>query len=120
MIDGAAPSPRLAGSESQKLGKYIRVNISCLDEGCVANASGTVRVPKIGATRAKLYKITKVTGVVPKGGTATVNPKLSNAARKAIKRALRRGRRITAKLEITVTDASGNARMLKRQVKLKL
>jgi len=41
-------------------------------------------------------------------------------ARTAIRRALRRGRRITTSLKITVSDAAGNTRTLGRQVKLKL
>jgi hypothetical protein len=45
---------------------------------------------------------------------------LPSAAQAAIKRALRRGLRITVKLEITTADAAGNSTTLARQVKLKL
>jgi hypothetical protein len=54
------------------------------------------------------------------GGTATLRPALSDAARKAITRALHAGRRITVNLTITVEDAAGNARNVTWQVRLRL
>ena len=72
------------------------------------------------APAAKLYKLKKATAVIVKGGRVTVRPKLPAAARKAIKRSLRRGRRITVRLRVIVADAAGNKRTLARQVRLRL
>jgi uncharacterized protein GlcG (DUF336 family) len=50
----------------------------------------------------------------------TLRLKLSEPARRAIKRALHTGHRVTANFTITVADAAGNTRRLACQVKLKL
>jgi hypothetical protein len=86
----------------------------------MATVSGTVRVPRIGAAKSKRYKLTKVSGTITKGGRITFKPKLSSAARKAIKQALRRGRRITVDLKVTVADRIGNTTTLARKIRLRL
>jgi subtilisin family serine protease len=120
VIDGTAPAAALSGSKTQTLGRNVRVRVSCPDEACVVTAGGTVRVPTIGAMNAKAYKLKKTATAVTKGGKAMLAATLPSAAQAAIKRALRRGLRITVKLEITTADAAGNSTTLARQVKLKL
>jgi uncharacterized protein YkwD len=119
-VDRTAPQAILFGSRSQKLGKTVRVRVSCPSEACTANVGGTVGVPKLGAARSRLYKLENVTASIAKAGRAGLSPALSSPARRAIRRALRRGRRITVSLKITVSDAARNTRTLKRQIKLRL
>ena len=118
--DSTAPVTTLSASRSQTLGKTARVRVSCPDEACLARASGTVRVPKVGRTRAKRYKLRTVKADIAKAEGAELRPALSNAARRAIRRALRRGRPVIIRLRITVADVTGNTRTLTRQVKLRL
>ena len=95
------------------------MDIACPRETCVAKVSGTVRVPKSGAAQARRFKLKGVTAKITKGATATLRPKLSRTAQIAIRRALGRGRRITVRLTLTVSDATENRRTLTRDVKLK-
>ena len=119
MIDDTAPAAALSASRSQKVGKTLRVSVSCPNEACRADAGGTVRVPKIGAASARLFKLAKVTTAIAPGERGSLRPRLSYAARVAIGRALRRGRRVTASLKITLADAAGNKKTLARQVRLR-
>ena len=119
MIDDTAPAAALSASRSQKVGKTLRVSVSCPNEACRADAGGTVRVPKIGAASARLFKLAKVTTAIAPGERGSLRPRLSYAARVAIGRALRRGRRVTASLKVTLADAAGNKKTLVRQVRLR-
>ncbi len=118
-VDGTPPAATLIGSTRQKLGKSVRVDVACPRETCVAKVGGTVRVPRIGAAKARLFELTGVTTKLSKGARTTLRPKLSRTAQTAIRRALGRGRRITVKLTIAVRDASENTRTLTRYVTLK-
>lgn len=120
VVDVTAPAATLAGSRLQRLLASVRVTVSCAREACRVKASGSVRVPRTGRARPRLFKLTNVTATLSKAGRATLKPRLSLVARTAIRRALRRGRRITVSLKITVSDAAGNTRTLARQVRLKL
>jgi len=84
----------------------------------LATANGTVRVPS--PAKAIVYTLKKQARPIAKGATATLRQKLSAPTRRAIRRALRRGRPVTVKVRITVADAAENVRTLKRQVELRL
>jgi len=118
-LDTTPPAARLGGSTSQKLGARVSVSVFCPDEACLVTAGGSVRVPRVGAVKAKLYKLGKVSGVIARGATSALRPQLSSAARRAIRRALAHHHRITVKLEIVVADAAQNTMTLTRQVKLR-
>jgi hypothetical protein len=76
-----------------------------------------VSVP--GASR--IYKLTGVRNrFIARGTRATLKIKLSKAARAAIKRALRRNRKVKATLRLTVRDVAGNRAVKTRRVRLKL
>jgi hypothetical protein len=117
--DTLAPAGVLGGSRSQRLGETIVVSVACPDEPCRATAGGTVRVSGNGTARARTYRLRKVTRAIAGGATAKLNPKLSKAARRAIGRALRHGKRAVATIEVSIVDASGNRRTLKRLVRLR-
>jgi hypothetical protein len=107
------------GRTSQKVGATAVVTISCPEETCSATATGTVRVPRLGRTRAKTYRLKARTTRIAKATKVTVRLKLSDRARVAITRALRAGKRIVLKLGVSVADRTGNVRRLTRQVTLK-
>ncbi len=119
-IDRLAPRALLSGSRSQQLGRTIAVTIACPDEACLTAATGAVRVPRVGRTRARTLSLTARRAAIAQGGRLTVRLRLSQAARRAIRRALRAGRRVAVTLEVEASDRAGNVRTLTRRVTLRL
>jgi beta-glucanase (GH16 family) len=119
-VDTAAPSARLLGSASQRVGPSVGVTISCPDESCRATAGGTVRVPQRGGRSATSYAPRAVTTAIAGGARATVRLRLHTRARAAIRRALRAGRRVALRVRVDVADGAGNSRPLTRRVALRL
>ncbi|MBW3653257.1 MAG: hypothetical protein KY433_06620 [Actinobacteria bacterium] len=70
--------------------------------------------------KARTYRLKAVTTAIAKGAKATVKVKLGGSARARIRRALRAGRPISVQLSVRVADSAGNARTLKRQIRLRL
>ena len=117
-IDTKAPAAALTGS-AQNLARTIVVSISCIDENCTATTVASVRVPRIGASKAKTYSLKAVRTQVPKGRKVTIKLMLSVSARTAIRRALRARKKVVVSVRLTVVDAADNKRMVRRQVQLK-
>jgi hypothetical protein len=117
--DVTPPLARLTG-RTQKLGRTVAVGIRCIDEPCVATASGTVRVPATGRTRARSHRLRAVTAAVATDAPATARLSLAASARSAIRRALTRGRGIVVMVHVEVADRAGNTRRLARQIALRL
>jgi hypothetical protein len=84
-------------------------------EAGTITANGTVSVP--GSS--KVYRLSTVTADAAAGKPVKLWLKLSKAARKSVKKALRRHRRVVAKLTLTARDLAGNAAAQKRTVKLR-
>jgi hypothetical protein len=116
--DVTAPTVKLSGRRSQKLGATVRTTVWCPDEACVATAGGTVRVARVGAARARTYTLKSVTTSIPKDTKAKVILELSSRTRAAIRRALRSGQRITIKLRFRCIDVAGNETSRTRDVRL--
>ena len=79
-----------------------------------------MRLPKIGVTRAKKYKLLTARRSIRQGAQERLVLRVSTATGRAIRRALRARKRVIVNLRITVADAAGNKRTLTRQVRLKL
>ncbi len=94
----------------------MAVGVSCLDEPCTARATGAVNVP--GAAR--LFRLRRASAQIGQGGKATLRLKVSRKALGAIRRALRGGRRVKARINVTTSDAAGNRTTSKRVVRLRL
>ena len=78
-----------------------------------------VKVAKVGKTKAKTFRLKAKTVQVAKGGKKKVALRLSAKARKAIKRALRRRKKASAKFTVKVSDTAGNSKSLTRTVRFK-
>ena len=117
--DVTAPAAKLSGSRSQKLVPTVWVRVLCPDETCRITARATVRVPQVGAARAKAYMLRTVTQTIVRGSTANIRLKLPSAARRAIARALKARQPVSARMKITIADTSGNNKTLTRQIKLR-
>ncbi|MEA2148295.1 MAG: trimeric autotransporter adhesin, partial [Solirubrobacteraceae bacterium] len=121
VVDRTAPSARLSGSRSQRLGRAVSVTTACSDEPCRATATATVRVPRVGRARARAraYRSGASRATIARGTQATLRLRLSSTNRATMRRALRAGRRVVADLRVRVADAAGNARVLTRRVALR-
>lgn len=97
--------------------KAITVTVTCGQEACTATASGTINVP--GASAAKRFKLKKVTRSLAAGQTAKLKLKLGKKVRGAAKRALRRGKRVTAEIKVTAKDSAGNSATKNLNVRIK-
>jgi hypothetical protein len=114
--DTTAPAARLAGAANQKLGKTVSVTVTCgRAEDCLVAATGGLTVP--GAAR--VYPLAPARASVPRGTKATLRLKIPRKGRTAATRALRRGKRVRANVGVTVADASGNTRALKRTIRIR-
>jgi hypothetical protein len=100
-------------ASSQKL-KKLAVR-AALDEPGTISVTGTVSVPNAS----KVYKLKAVTVNVFVGATMTIRVKLPKKALKAARRALRRGKKVKAKLTVTARDRVGNQKAERRSVNLK-
>ena len=102
----------VTASSSQKVDKLsITLNPG---ETVKVKLSGTVSVP--GGSKVYRFKtIDKGLGA----GKTKLSPKLPNKARKAVKKALQRKKRLKAKLTLVVTDNAGNSTKSNYTVRLK-
>ena len=119
-VDVTPPAVSLSARTPQRLAGSVSIRVSCTSEPCRASAAGSVRVPRIGAARTRLFRLARASAAIAQGRTVTLRPKLSRAARTAIRRALRRGRRIVVTLNVSAVDAAANRRTLTRRVRLRL
>jgi hypothetical protein len=129
-VDTTAPPPSGGGGtpdksitatvsakKSQKLKSSITVDVSCPQEACTASASGTLTVPKVSAS--KRYNLKQVSKSLKAGEKGTLKLKLSKSVRNKAKRALRKHKKVSAKISVTATDAAGNKSSQTLKVKLK-
>jgi len=108
-----APVASLSAASTQRVAKlFVRASMS--EAGTLA-ASGTVSVP--GA--AKVYKLRRASRSVTANQQVKLRLKLSARALRAAKRALRRGRRIRAKVSVTATDMTGHDTIRRQTIRLK-
>lgn len=115
--DTTAPALRLGGAASQKVLRQrgMLVVARCGAEACTATAKGSVAVP--GAAR--VFKFTPVTEQISTGGKATLKLRLKRKALRAIRRALKAGEKLRAKVTVTAKDAAGNVTTTRRTIRLK-
>ena len=107
--DGVAPRLALSARRRQRLAKLsLRVRSN---EAAKLTVTGTVAVP--GSARTLRFKTLR--RQLKAGVRATLKPKLSRAGVAAAMRALRRGRKLTAKFRLSAVDAAHNKRAPKRE-----
>ena len=114
--DVTAPALKLTGSRSQKVlrRRGVVVYASC-DSPCTLRASA--RVSRAGASRSL-----KMRSIVRKAGTGKqvrLRLRLSKKTLRTVRRSLRRGVKLKAKVTVVATDAAGNSRESSRRVRLK-
>ena len=115
-VDSQPPAVRLGGRRTQKAGKTISVIVRATSENLRATASGKVWVR--GWKTA--YKLKGVKNrLIARGHRATLKLKVSKKGLRAIKRALRKHKKVSAKLKLSLRDAAGNTTVKRRTIKLR-
>lgn len=112
--DVTAPVASVSGKASQKVANGIEVAVQSNEPGS-ASASGTISVP--GAS--KTVKLKSAAANLIAGQKTKLRLKLSKKNLKSVRRALRSGRRLKAKVAIVIKDVAGNASKATRTIKLK-
>ncbi len=126
--DLVAPLVTLGGKLSQSIKPgYVSVIVQT-DEAAALSATGSVSRPALRATsrasaaaraeKSKRYGLRSSKGVAKARQKVTLRLRLTSKAIKAVKQGLKRGRRSTARVSILATDASGNKRTVKRQIRI--
>jgi len=117
----------LGGKLAQSVGQgFVSVNVRT-DEAATVAASGTVARPALGSTsraagnggsKAKTYRLASIKAKAKAGTKVTLKLPLGKKTIKAVKQGLRSGRRSTARVTIVASDAAGNKRTVKRQIRI--
>ncbi|MEY2514316.1 MAG: hypothetical protein QOJ89_1674, partial [bacterium] len=120
--DRRAPAATLSARAAQRLRPTIAIGLTCPQEACVAKVTATVRIAGGGATPAVTRALRRVTRSLARGSKMRLELRLPSALRTTIRRALLRRRPVTVAVRSTVSDAAGNARVVKlaRPIRLAL
>ena len=115
--DTTPPTVGVSAPRSQRLGRgRIRVRVSCPSEGCRAAVRGTVSFPGAAAT----FRLKGDSVTIAQGDSERATLVLPRRALAAVKRALARGRRVTARISVRARDQAGNeATLVRRSVRLR-
>ncbi len=114
--DKRAPKLAFSSSSTQNVlaNRAVVVAVTS-DENGTATASGRLSVP--GASRT--FKLRPASATLTAGKRARLKLRVTKKARGAARRSLRRGRRVRARVTITVRDGAGNIATAKRTVKVR-
>ena len=115
-VDRTAPQVRLKVAARQKAGgrRTLRLRLSCLDEACTATAIAKVTV----AGRRGSLRLRSASAPLATGRSAVLGLAIPRVTRRVIVSALRRGRRVRARVTVAIADAAGNIATRSRTVRL--
>jgi putative cell wall-binding protein len=127
-VNNAPPPPPVGGSAAPALNAALsgstrhriasttmRLSVSCAS-ACSAVVRGSVRIPKVGRTKARTFRLQRATATIAAGARKQVRISLPRAMRSAAGRALRARKRVSARLTVTVSGA-GTTQTLTRTVR---
>jgi WD40 repeat protein len=111
--DATSPTQTLFAPGRQSLAKlFVMVQVH---EKSTVQVKGTVSVPGIS----KSFRFKTVKRRIPLHGVRKIKLRLSAAAARVVKRALRRGKTVRAKVTAIAVDDAGNRGVARRSIKLK-
>lgn len=117
--DTTAPRTLLAGSRrKQRLGSAIFVSLNCPDEACTAKGRAEMRLPRIGQTKARIYRLAPVVLRLDANTRRKVAFPLPRRLRKRIEEVLKARPRVTVRVILEVSDAAQNATVRRYRVVL--
>ena len=115
--DTRAPVLKLGGSRSQRVLRQRGVIVTVkADEASTAVAGATIALPKGSA---KVVRLKQASKTLAPGSSTKLKLKLSKKRLGQVRGALREGKKLRAKINVTVRDAAGNAATGRRTVALK-
>lgn len=112
-VDKKAPFQTFSTSSTQRV-RTLAIRL-LLNENATLTVKGSIAV----AGASKVYRYKSVTLAAVANVPVRVRPKLARLGLKAIKRALKRRKKLRAKFSITAVDQSGNTSVSRRTIKLK-
>ena len=120
---GAPPATALLDSTPPVLnvlakaakGRRVTIEFVCPTEACRASVGGRLVVP--GAART--FSLRPATAQIQKGKRARLAPRLTSKAWRMARRALRAGRTVRVRIDLTVTDTAGNATTARHTIRLR-
>jgi len=122
--DTRAPLLTLGGKSAQSI-KTGLVSLTALSDEVVSlSATGTAARPALRRTsraraeKAKNYRLLSTKTTARARQKVTLRLRLTKKAIAAVKLGLKRGRRTTARVSVVATDAAGNKRTVKRQIRI--
>ncbi len=101
--DKTAPTTTLSYSRRQDIDK-VRVRARMSEAGTLTARA----LVDVGGLLARIYNFKATKRKVTGGVLTTLRPKLSAKKKRVLKRALRRGKRLRARVTVTATDRAGN------------
>jgi glucose/arabinose dehydrogenase len=112
--DGDPPPVDVAGARIQRIleNRSVAVGIEC-GEPCTVEGGGTLSVPDL----ARAYRLSRVRRALAAGARSRMVLRVPRRAIPGLRRALRRGRRVTARVTLTARDLLGNARTARRTIR---
>ena len=102
------------GGGARLAGRRLAVIGRC-DEACALTVRGTVSV----RNSAQRYRLRSAAGLLLRAGSRRLVLRLPKTALRPVRRALRSGRVVTARLRLTAVDNAGNARSRTLVVRLR-
>jgi hypothetical protein len=115
--DTQAPLLALDVSTVQRLRRSGIKVVAESDERATASLSGVLSVPRVRAS--KSYRLKRVTSPLEARTKKTLRLRFSSKAYRSARRALRKRKRVRARLTVKVVDVAGNAATEKRTVSLR-
>ncbi len=111
--DKKRPTQTLFAPSRQDVDKlYVMIQ---MHEASDVEITGSVSVPG----SARLYRLRNVTRRIPIHGVRRVKLKLPAAAKRSVKRALRRGKVVRARVKVIAVDGAGNRGTARRTIRLR-
>jgi plastocyanin len=116
LADRVAPKLALAGRRSQRVLKQRGLTLTAKsDEPATLRARGSVSVPGGGKT----LRFRSIRAQLAAGVERKVELRLARKALRSVRRALRRGSRLFARVTLSVEDKNGNVDTAKRRIRLR-
>ena len=125
--DTTSPFLTIPGDPTASLRQGAVIVDVIVDEASTLNADGTVAVPALRAAKLQAAQRKRARRFKLGSATANAEPKVqvrlrlpfSRKAKSAIRQGLRRGRRSTARVNITATDLAGNKTSVTKTIRVK-
>jgi hypothetical protein len=116
----APPSVSVRVRRTQPVGRTVAVLVLCR-ERCRVRVRGSLSVPPVRAQAARRFRLRSVTRRIPAVRRVTIRLRVPKRVRRAVTRALRNPAtrsQVRARLSIRVSDSAGNARTVRRTVRI--